>query len=268
MCFWRFLDSFLFSNVLIACVAMCIVATSIFAFGLPFSFDYIALVGSATVSSYCFHWWLSRADLGEGIRLIWTHKFGDKLLIISLLFFVLTLCLVQPFLRFWCEFLLLGLLTFFYSAPKIAWRPFLFLRKIAVAKTLYLSVVWTLVTTYMAFRVADVSLLTSHYLWISYRFIYAFLICLLFDYRDRFADSSLLFNPLSRWSPVAFRFLFYVLSFVALLLLFGLWQAQVASSVIVLQLIAHVILMFHLSRAMRSQNDYYYYGFLDFMFGM
>jgi 4-hydroxybenzoate polyprenyltransferase len=81
-------------------------------------------------------------------------------------------------------------LTFLYSAPKLPYRPFQLLQKIAIGKTLFLTFVWVYVTTVLPLIVANTDWHPSFYWFTAARFFLIYGICILFDYRDREDDKT------------------------------------------------------------------------------
>ena len=81
--------------------------------------------------------------------------------------------------------LIAGLITFLYSAPNIPFRPFIFLRRIAIGKTTFLALVWTYVTAMMPMLIGRLPLAARHYYYLGSRFFLVYAICILFDLKDR-----------------------------------------------------------------------------------
>jgi 4-hydroxybenzoate polyprenyltransferase len=75
-----------------------------------------------------------------------------------------------------------------YSAPKIELKPFIMLRKIAVLKTTYLTLVWVFVTAVMPILISGAAWKYDMTLFVINRLFLIFPICVLFDYRDREED--------------------------------------------------------------------------------
>lgn len=84
--------------------------------------------------------------------------------------------------------LMAGFLTFLYSAPKISVRPFSWLRRIAIGKTIYLALVWMYVTVVLPLHLQGSALTDTQILFAVNRFFFIYAICILFDFRDREAD--------------------------------------------------------------------------------
>jgi 4-hydroxybenzoate polyprenyltransferase len=105
-----------------------------------------------------------------------------------------------PFLwNHWYWLLLSGLITFLYSAPKIPHPLFRSLRKVALAKTIFLALVWTYVTAILPLQMSDQSWRTDFTLFAASRFFYIYAICIIFDYRDREHDKKMGIRSLITW---------------------------------------------------------------------
>jgi Zn-dependent protease with chaperone function len=164
---------------------------------------------------------------------------------------------------FWWEIIPVGFFTFLYSAPKIPFRPFIWLRRFAVAKTLYLSLAWVYITTVLPIVVAGGVLGGSRFWWfLGYRFCFIFVVCLLFDLRDRGSDGLLGIRNVSTLFRIGVvEWIFWVGVFGCLVCgyCFGKWFV----------LLFPVFLLVCLFRwARRDKSDWLYYGLLDGLLGL
>ncbi len=142
----------IYSNVFIAVVAVLMAWQTAYLFHLQIPNALLPFIFAATLCSYSFHWYLS-LEPADNPRQQWLNRFRwvhGLLWIISVLavaFYGWQLKAAWPWL------LTTALLTFLYSAPKI--HAFRWLRKVAIAKTIYLSLVWTLVTCALPVALAN-----------------------------------------------------------------------------------------------------------------
>lgn len=162
-------------------------------------------------------------------------------------------------------FILIGmLLTFLYTAPKLPFTPFTYLKKIAVGKTIYLASVWTYVTTVLPIVVSDNSFNTIGILFCGGRFFLIYCICILFDYRDREQDKKegirsfiTYFNEKGINRLFVFSFLLFVL-FTSNLILY-----KIMIPYIIVLLVPGLIVAVLYQQAKKNHSDYLYYIVLD-----
>lgn len=150
--------------------------------------DLYAFVFWATMSSYNFHWYLTPAAYSSTERMGWSAR--HKRLELSLfLFCSLFAAYYLFFLHVYAGWISIGVvLTFLYTAPKIPFKPFFYLRRIAVGKTLFLTGVWTYITTVLPVVISGDASPGPAILLILHRLLLIYAICLIFDYRDRDQD--------------------------------------------------------------------------------
>ncbi|WP_461063207.1 UbiA prenyltransferase family protein [Spirosoma horti] len=183
----------LFSNSYIAlcAVVMCWTTTRLFHLKLPSSFLLFIFLG--TLSSYALHWYLTPMASDQRERYQWNGQHKALLLGIFLGSAVLMLALLTQLVPYVRYFMPVVAATFLYTAPKIDYRPFRYLRRIAILKTAYLAFVWTFVTAVLPLLLMTTAWTTMMSLWALNRFIFIYCLCFWFDYRDRDDDGR------SRW---------------------------------------------------------------------
>ncbi|MEY4926984.1 MAG: hypothetical protein RI894_1420 [Bacteroidota bacterium] len=294
----------LFSNLYLAIIAILACKASLRLFGLPASQHLLLFVGAATLCSYSLHWALTYAEntplqnmplqntplqntrlqntrlqntyvndnYSENSslentaseRLIWTKKHRKVLYLFGILGGIVAAFFAIEFRHFWFILLPLAALTFIYTAPKIPFSPFTYLRGKAIAKTLYLSLVWTIVIAVLPMVFAKVTWTAAMTCYLVNRFCFTFALCALFDDRDKGTDAlSGIKNLLSTLSETAFDRFFYLL----LSLLFGSFIGLNACFFTIKQLFPFlfttVLLLLFYKKIKRTNSDYWYYGVLD-----
>jgi 4-hydroxybenzoate polyprenyltransferase len=180
---------FIYSNLFIAaCAVLMVGQTCQLLLHTRADPDLMGFVFFSTICSYSFHWYLS-PDSGTGSsRTGWQKDCHYTHLV---LFFIglAGACVFFLFLtEEWFWLLLSAIPTFLYSAPKIPHRHFRILRKIALGKTIFLSMIWMYVTTILPFVASNGKWTGDVYLFITSRFFLIYPISILFDYRDREED--------------------------------------------------------------------------------
>lgn len=258
-------DLFIFSSVYIAIGAVLMTMQANHLFQLqPHSRDYLYFVFFSTMCSYNLHWYLTPEYETESIRVHWTHRNKD----LHLLFFaaglmgsVLFFLALLPYLG-WIA--LGGVMTFLYTAPKIEKGPFPHLKKIAVAKTIYLAFVWMYVTTIMPFIISGKSWQTGFTLFAIARFFFIYAICIIFDYRDRNEDKKHGIRSLiTYFNERGINNLFAFSLIVSAVLIFLLKGHGLSFTNITLLLVPAAITAFIYPYAKKNFSDYLYYFVLD-----
>jgi len=151
------------------------------------NFHLQAFVFFSTICSYNFHWLIAREHINDDMHPgIYRHKK------FNLIVYILSLFPVGWYIFYFSGhlhwLLIAAVLTFLYTAPKIPLHPFARLKKIAFGKTLFLSFVWTYVTSVLPFAVEGLPITPEIFIYITCQFFFIFSICILFDYRDKKDD--------------------------------------------------------------------------------
>ncbi len=226
-------------------------------------FNYYAFVFFSTICSYNFHWYLTPADYSTSERILWGARHKTLQLALCGIGALGAAWFVWQLKRHWLPLSGGVVLTFLYSAPKLPQKAFVWLRKIAIGKTLFLTFVWMYVTTLLPALIscspvtADVIYLCLH------RFFLIYAICILFDYRDVEMDKQQGIRSLITMLPAGqlFRIYYFSLALAAICALL-LWP--LAGTAIVATLLAPVLITGLLTRKARStRSDYMYYFTLD-----
>jgi 4-hydroxybenzoate polyprenyltransferase len=226
----------------------------------------LALFGfifSGTMASYNFHWLLTADPVVPSERMSWNvhnKKLHASLTIAALLFAAFfSFFLVRHFLLL----ALTGFLTFLYSAPKIPFPAFRFLKTIAIGKTFFLALAWTHVTVLLPLLISGYHLETVSMLFLLNRFLFIYAICIIFDFRDREADRREQIRSLvTVLSEQSINRLFWSCIIVFFITSTMLFQYQEPWEVVLLTLPAIPLsLLFNYFK--RHRSDYLYYFVLD-----
>ena len=262
----KLFDFFIYSNLFIAlCAVVMVYQTCELLLHTPPDPYFIAFVFFATICSYSFHWYLTPA----GIELLssrtkWLNR--NKNVHVVLFFAGLAGAVFSGFflLHHWFWLLLSAFITFLYSAPKIPHPYFRALRKIALAKTIFLALVWTYVTTILPLQISDQPWQMDFSLFATGRFFLIYSICILFDYRDREYDKNVGIRSLITWLSVQSITRLFIFSLV-LFTLFTSWliHYEYSYSIILLLLIPGILTAGLYRYARRNFSDILYYFVLD-----
>jgi hypothetical protein len=254
----RVLDFFVYSNVLISIVATYIYWGTCNTFHLTFDRDILIFILCATGASYNLHWYFTNDKNGD--RNLW-NRTNKK--IIGTLFIIYVLISGLLLLRHisWIPFMLPTIcLTLIYSAPKF---PIKFLHRLqgkALAKTFYLSFVWTFTTCLLPFLISDSALNYESIFYIITQFVFFYIICLLFDYKDRHEEKiPFLFIDTNR----------HIVKIILLLMIAPITTLIILPNTILIHqlsisfLLSYWFILFTLPTSLNTKNDYWFYGLLD-----
>ena len=260
----KIFDFFVFSSLFIACCAVLMVYQTSILFDIPFTFEIAAFVFSGSVCSYNFHWYLIPPNLEKNTgKLAWNISNKTIHLVLFIVGLAGSLVFSIMMIEHWFWLGVTAFSTFLYSAPKISHPIFNQLRKVAIAKTVYLAFAWAHITTLLPMVMHLDSLDVAHVLFFINRFFFIYAICILFDYRDVEEDKKegirSLITYLSEaginilfWSSMA---VYYITSFI-LLEYFTVIEVTAL-------LIPGLILSLLYYRAKKDFSDYLYYFVLD-----
>jgi 4-hydroxybenzoate polyprenyltransferase len=233
-------------------------------FLLPVNYDLLWFIVSGTLCSYNFHWFLTPGFLSGKNKATWSYRHRY----IHFALFILSLAGSAWFgwklIDKWYWLLMTAFVTFLYSAPKIPWKPFRFLKKIALGKTVFLALAWTHIPFILPilFSVRDWSV--QEYLFVFNRFYLIYPICILFDYRDRETDKKEGIRSLVTMLPEeGIDRLFFASMFV--FFASGLFFHATGFTWIdmLLLFLPGIILLLIYRIAKKQSSDYYYYFLLD-----
>ncbi|MFI5155087.1 MAG: UbiA family prenyltransferase [Chitinophagales bacterium] len=185
----KIFDFFIFSSLYISLCAVVMVWQTYYLVlhSMP-PFHFFAFVFFATMCSYNFHWWLTPESAGFSDRIQWAAGHKGWHLWLCFLGLAGTAISFLYIREHWIALAFGAFITFLYSAPKLPQPIFRSLKKIAIGKTLFLSFVWTYVTSVLPVFIDNKLLQGESLLFAVGRFGLIYAICILFDYRDREDD--------------------------------------------------------------------------------
>ena len=258
------IDFLVFSNLYIAFISFWTCKTTFKLFDLTVNEDLIYFVGSSTLCSYSLHWALTFGENGDSDRLKWTAENRHILYILALVSSLFVGYFAWQLIEFWAILLPLGLLTFIYTAPKIPFAPFTYLRGKVIAKTLYLAIVWTVVVAVLPILVSKALWTPAMLLFTLNRFIFLFLICALFDYRDKSSDATDGVQTVHAvLSGKRFDNTFYLCMAFELTSLGGLFYDGFSLIQLLPFLFTAFLLLLFFEKLKKTTSDYWFYIFLD-----
>lgn len=258
----KILDTLVFANfyVALAAVMMCFASQRLF--GLFFDKNLAVFVFFATMCSYSLHWFLTTSET-KTPRIVWSDKNRIFLKFLFVISFFATFFSFFTVSHLWKIIFPLALLTFLYTAPKLPFRFFYFLKGVAIAKTLYLASVWLCVTVVLPFENANIIWTNEQYFFALNRFLLLVTVCMLFDFRDRNEDFGIK-NFITYFDEKKLTITFFIatLCFVFTCFLLKNNFSTLENFALSLPFLLLVITFF-ISK--KTKNDYWFYIFLDGM---
>jgi 4-hydroxybenzoate polyprenyltransferase len=263
--FRKIADYFIFSSLFIAFCAVLMAHQANHLLQLDYDRkDYLLFVFFSTICSYNFHWYLTPESSTERIRVNWTHAHKKLHIILIIVGFIGAVYYALHFIQHW--FWLGGavFLTFLYSAPKLQFAFARFLRKIAIGKTIFLSVVWTYVTAILPVIFGGSGWRPEYILFCAARYFLIYAICIIFDYRDRETDRNEgIRSMVTYFDEAGVNRLFYFSLALHFILTAALFYYQFSLPTIFYLFIPGIITAIVYGYAKTHFSDYLYYFFLD-----
>jgi 4-hydroxybenzoate polyprenyltransferase len=255
---------FVYSNLFIAACALLMVNQTYTLLHITPNRDLFAFVFSATICSYSFHWYLTSQSLVNSPRIEWLKKHRPFHLVLFFLGLIGSAIFFFRLLPDWYWLGISAIITFLYSAPKIPHPWFRALRKVAIGKTIFLTLVWTYVTNILPVIVAGTTFTTPVVLFIISRFFFIYAICIMFDFRDRADDKEKGIRSMVTWfNERGVDRLFFVSLLIFAVCTIILLHYQFSLLNIILLLVPGIISAAIYQYAKKNFSDYLYYFILD-----
>lgn len=183
-------DFLLFSAVFIGLCTVALCWETNVLLGLPpVHWSLYLFVFGATLLQYNLHYLFKKTHSFKSERQVWSinNRQTQKILLLTgAVLVVVSLFWLEP--RHFVVLVVLALLASLYSFPLLPFvkKP---LKEFGIFKIILLSFEWTLVTVWFPADQQGVDM-TSYWLVFVRRFLFMFVLCLLFDMRDRELDAS------------------------------------------------------------------------------
>lgn len=257
-------DYFIFGNFFIAVCAVIMFLHTKIIFSLNINPGFIPFIFFSTLCSYSLHWYLTAHSNSLSQRLKWSASHRKFLFFLFIISAICSAIFFVPVIQYYKFLIPLAFITFMYTAPKISMKPFTYIKKIAVMKTTYLTIVWVFITALLPVLVSETKWSYEVTLFTVNRLFLIFPICILFDYRDKLEDKlEGIKNIATVLSGRGLDYVFGIcmlLNFLSAALLQNYLQnwfyttANIAPAVL-------LILTYRISK--NSKSDLWYYFYLD-----
>lgn len=235
--------------------------------GVPFNhFSFYCFVFGATLLQYNFHYLAKRVAIGTSERLAWSKRnrtyhlplimSGILLVIFSLFGFELEHFIILAFL---------GFIAFLYSFPFLPFGEKKRIKDYGLLKIITLSLLWTIVTVWFPVADENVDLLLLIFIFAK-RFVFMFILCLLFDVRDIEIDLQ---QNIHTFPVILGRRRSYVVSYLLLILFATLSVLQYfyvpQTGFLIAMLISSMLTFFIIEITKKNNSDFVYLAGIDGM---
>lgn len=257
----------LFGSIFIATCAVGFCIETNILLGVPLNnFSFYCFVFGATLVQYNLHYLVKKTAVQDSERLAWSQKNSNihlSLLVVGivLIFYSFFSFHLQHFMILIC----LGLVSLLYSFPLIPFGKRKRIKDYGFLKIITLALLWTIVTVW--FPVNDMKVETTLFIFVFVkRFVFMFILCLLFDLRDIEIDRKEKINTLAViLGKKRSYFLSYTLLIVFVLLSYSqyLYHPQTDFFIAMLASAAATFATMEITR--RTNSDFIYLAGIDGM---
>jgi 4-hydroxybenzoate polyprenyltransferase len=221
----------------------------------------LSFVFFATLATYFFHGIVNTVYTPESPQHQWNHQNKHWIILALILSLIATFFSGWPFRHQPLPFVAVALAAFLYTAPNLPWKIFRFLQTVAIGKTVYLAMVWTIVTTMLPMWLNEIETPERFWWFLGHRFFLLLAICILFDQRDLHIDQQKGVRSMATMTNGGtLRWIFYMS-----LVLSATMGLGMQFSLINPWLIPVLLLLPQFSKTPKPRHEAYYTFFLDGM---
>ena len=261
------IEFILFSSLFIACcaVGLCIETNLLLHVALNTPSFYLFVLG-ATLLQYNLHYYLKLNAIKGSLRMAWSLRNKTAHLVLITVGVILILISLFSFhLHHFIFLLILGIIAFLYSFPALPFTQRKRIKDFGLLKISTLALLWTLVTVWFPVDQISVNGLSFQLVFFR-RFIFIFILCLLFDIRDVEVD----FTENIRTMPViigirsAYVLCYVLLAIFVLLTLVQFLYIHEKAQLFVM-LISALATYFTIEYCKKNNSDFVYLACVDGM---
>ncbi len=260
----KVLRFFVFANFFITLCALVMSLYTSLVFSLGLNTPLLIFTAFGTLCSYSFHWLLPSTHNELSPREKWSARNRTLLFVLFFIGAAGSFYSLIPLAKHINALLPLIILTFLYSSGKLPRGPFVFFRKYFIGKTIYLALMWSLVTAYLPVVISDTVWSAQHTLFLVNRFFFLFAICILFDLRDKELDTLQgIKSFITLLSHNRIKYLYY--SSTGLSFITGIYLHKYGFSLVTLftLLVPVLITAFVYNYSSRTRSELWFYFILD-----
>ena len=263
----KFFEFLFFGSIFISICAVALCVETSLLLHLPLNnFSFYAFIFGGTLLQYNLHYLFKKSAVEGSDRLTWSqkNKTTHRLLIITGIIPVIT-GLFHFSLYHIILLLVSGIITLLYSVPVLPFKHKKRIKDFGVLKIVTLALVWTLVTVWLPVE-QETSIGPSFILIFIRRFIFMFILCLMFDIRDVGIDriENIRTIPLMAGREKAYRIIYF---FLVLFVLVSLLQYFRTGNFIEFNaMLISAFATFFVVKISRTQHsDFFYLSCIDGM---
>ncbi len=194
----KFSEFILFGSIFIACCAVGFCMETNILLGVPFNHvSFYCFVFGATLVQYNLHYLVKKTAIHHSERLAWSKK--NKTSHLALIITGVILILFSFFyfqIKHFIVLICLGFVALLYSFPFLPFGNRKRIKDYGFLKIITLALLWTLVTVWFPINDREVSRALFIFIFAK-RFVFMFVLCLLFDVRDIEIDDKEEINTLA-----------------------------------------------------------------------
>jgi 4-hydroxybenzoate polyprenyltransferase len=263
----KFAEFILFSSFFIATCAVALCIETNLLLHLPLnSISFYCFVFGATLAQYNLHYLVKTSAVKDSQRLAWSLKNKNLHKILLTIGIILILFSFLSFrLHHFIILGILGVIAFLYSLPVIPIGNKKRIKDYGCIKIFTLTLLWTIVTVW--FPVVNFSFDRNIFLFVFLRrFVFMFVLCLLFDIRDIEIDKKENINTIA---VILGKRKSYYLSYISLILfiILSVFQFYYIEEKVALiaMLLSAVITFFTIELTKKINSDFMYLAGIDGM---
>jgi 4-hydroxybenzoate polyprenyltransferase len=263
----RLAEFILFSSIFIAACAVAFCIETNLLLHLPLnSISFYCFVFGATLAQYNLHYLVKTSAVKNSQRLAWSLKNKNLHKILLAIGIILILFSFLSFrLHHFIILGILGVIAFLYSLPVIPTGNKKRIKDYGFIKIFTLSLLWTIVTVW--FPVVNFSFEKNIFVLVFLRrFVFMFVLCLLFDIRDIEIDRKENINTIAViLGKKRSYFLAYILLFVFIILSLFQFYYFNDKGILIAMLLSAIITFFTVEVTKKINSDFIYLAGIDGM---
>lgn len=257
----------LFSSIFIAACAVALCIETNILLHLPLNIiSFYCFVFGATLAQYNLHYLVKTSAVNNSQRLSWSLKNKKLHRILFVIGIILILFSFFSFrLHHFIILAILGAIAFLYSFPLIPLGNKKRIKDYGFIKIITLALLWTLVTVW--FPIVNLSFEKNIFLFVFFkRFVFMFILCLLFDVRDIGIDRKENINTVA---VILGKKKSYYLAYISLIIFIILSFLQFYyfddKGVLIAMLLSAAATFFIIEVTKKSNSDFVYLAGIDGM---
>ncbi len=263
----KFSEVILFSSIFISICAVAFCMETNLLLGLPFNnISFYCFVFGATLAQYNLHYLVKSIAVKDSHRLAWSqrHKQLHLILLVAGIFLIL-FSFFSFHLKHFIILASLGGISFLYSFPFLPFREKKRIKDYGLLKILTITFLWTVVTVWFPVNSMHFD---ADLFWLVFvkRFVFMFVLCLLFDMRDIEIDRQENINTLGVKLGLRKSYLLsYLLLIVFVMAAFAQYLYLPQTGFLIAMLISALVTLFIIEWTRKNNSDYIYLAGIDGM---